>query len=85
MAYTYTPSLKPNTRIDVADILRGIAIAGIILIHFIEHMNFYRFPEPSSEFWAIVNDNVWRGTFFMQILDESLCLSEPDCHAGCRS
>ena len=65
MAYTYTPSLKPNTRIDVADILRGIAIAGIILIHFIEHMNFYRFPEPSSEFWAIVNDNVWRGTFFM--------------------
>ena len=24
----YTPSDKPNTRIDVADILRGIAIAG---------------------------------------------------------
>ena len=44
--YTYTPSDKPNTRIDVADILRGIAIAGIILIHFIEHLNFYSFPEP---------------------------------------
>ena len=27
---TYTPSLKPNTRIDVADVLRGIAIGGII-------------------------------------------------------
>ena len=25
----YTPSLQPNTRIDVADILRGIAIGGI--------------------------------------------------------
>ena len=43
MSYTYTPSLKPNTRIDVADILRGIAIAGIILIHFLEHMNFWEF------------------------------------------
>ena len=29
--HTYAPSDKPNTRIDVADILRGIAIAGIIL------------------------------------------------------
>ena len=46
---TYIPSTKPNTRIDVADILRGIAIAGIILIHFIEHMNFYVFPEPKNE------------------------------------
>ena len=46
--YIYTPSDKPNTRIDVADILRGIAIAGIILIHFIEHLNFYSFPELSS-------------------------------------
>lgn len=56
--YTYTPSDKPNTRIDVADILRGIAIAGIILIHFIEHLNFYSFPEPSSEFWAKMNQAV---------------------------
>lgn len=56
--YTYKPSDKPNTRIDVADILRGIAIAGIILIHFIEHLNFYSFPEPSSEFWAKMNQAV---------------------------
>ena len=33
----YTPSLKTNSRIDVADILRGIAIGGIVLIHFIDH------------------------------------------------
>lgn len=63
--YTYTPSDKPNTRIDVADILRGIAIAGIILIHFIEHLNFYSFPEPSSEFWAKMNQAVWDSTFFL--------------------
>ena len=29
----------PNTRIDVADALRGIAVAGIILYHSVEHFN----------------------------------------------
>ncbi len=61
----YTHSGKPNTRIDVADILRGVAIGGIILIHFIEHMNFYSFPEPSSALWAKVNQAVWDSTFFL--------------------
>lgn len=61
----YAPSLKPNSRIDVADILRGIAIAGIILIHFIEHLNFFLFPEPKNELWATINDAVWDSTFFM--------------------
>lgn len=62
---TYTPSLKPNTRIDVADVLRGIAIGGIILIHFIEHLNFFMFPEPSSEFMASLNKGVWDTIFFL--------------------
>ena len=62
---TYTPSLKPNTRIDVADILRGIAIAGIILIHFIEHLNFFLFPEPKNELWETINTAVWDSTFFL--------------------
>ena len=61
----YTPSDKPNTRIDVVDILRGIALAGIILIHFIEQLNFYCFPEPKNEFWAAVNTAVWDTTFFL--------------------
>ena len=61
----YQPSDKPNTRIDVADILRGIAIGGIILIHFIEQLNFYNFPEPSSPFWAAVNQGVWDSVFFL--------------------
>ena len=65
MKYAYTPSDKPNTRIDVADILRGIAIAGIILIHFIEQLNFYMFPEPTSEFRAAANKIVWDSTFFL--------------------
>ena len=61
----YRPSDKPNTRIDVADILRGIAIGGIVLIHFIEHLNLYVFPEPSNEFWAAMNKGVWDTTFFL--------------------
>ena len=61
----YRPSDKPNTRIDVADILRGIAIGGIVLIHFIEHLNLYVFPEPSNEFWAALNKGVWDTTFFL--------------------
>ena len=31
----------PNTRIDVADALRGIAVAGIILFHSVEHFNIF--------------------------------------------
>lgn len=62
---SYAPSLKPNTRIDVADILRGIAIGGIILIHFIEQLNFYEFPKASNEFMAALNDGVWQNTFFL--------------------
>lgn len=61
----YYPSKKPNTRIDVADVLRGIAIGGIILIHFVEHMNFFSYPEPSSAFWAGVNSAVQDVIFFL--------------------
>lgn len=65
MNYTYLPSGKPNTRIDVADILRGIAIAGIILIHFQEQMNFFMFPQPKSDLWAAINSGVWDTIFFL--------------------
>lgn len=37
----YAPRYQPNTRIDVADALRGIAVAGIILYHSVEHFNIF--------------------------------------------
>lgn len=37
----YRSTGKPNSRIQVADALRGIAVAGIILIHACEHFNLY--------------------------------------------
>ena len=37
----YKTRKLPNTRIDVADALRGIAVAGIILYHSVEHFNIF--------------------------------------------
>ncbi len=37
----YRTSNLPNTRIEVADALRGIAVAGIILYHSVEHFNIF--------------------------------------------
>ena len=37
----YRTSNLPNTRIDVADAMRGIAVAGIILYHSVEHFNIF--------------------------------------------
>jgi len=36
-----TSQLLPNKRIDVADALRGIAVAGIILYHSVEHFDIF--------------------------------------------
>ncbi len=63
--YKYQPLSQPNTRIDVADILRAIAVIGIVLIHFLEHLNFYNFvPEPEG-FWGKVGQGIWDVTFFL--------------------
>ncbi len=37
----FRTSNLPNTRIDVADAMRGIAVAGIILYHSVEHFNIF--------------------------------------------
>lgn len=54
-----------NARIDLADVLRGIAVVGILLLHCIEHFNFYKFPETSEcGFLAFTDKAVWDGLFF---------------------
>ena len=57
--YQYSPSTLPNTRIDAADILRGFAIGGIVIIHFLEHLNFYKFPELTP-----LDTKIWDFVFF---------------------
>jgi len=47
-------------RISVVDSLRGFAVIGIILIHFLEHLNFYSFPEPTP-----LDEGVWDTVFYI--------------------
>ena len=37
-------------RVYAIDALRGFAVMGIMLLHNIEHFNFYSFPETTSTF-----------------------------------
>ncbi len=56
----YQPSTLPNTRIDAADLLRAVAVGGIIMLHFIEHLNFYSFPTLTK-----FDEAVWDVAFFV--------------------
>lgn len=60
-------NIKVHSRIDVADVLRGLAVMGIILLHSIEHFNFYSFPDTSHQSaWLNFSDRaIWDGMFFM--------------------
>lgn len=60
-------SLRQEGRIDVADVLRGLAVLGIILLHSIEHFNFGSYPDTSGQSaWLTFADRaVWDGLFFL--------------------
>ena len=49
-----------SQRINVVDSLRGFAVVGIIIIHFLEHLNFYAFPEPTP-----FDEGLWDTVFPM--------------------
>ena len=60
--------LEKRTRIDVADVLRGLAVMGIIVLHSIEHFNFYSFPDTSTQSaWLNFSDKaIWDGLFHVR-------------------
>lgn len=59
------PIAMRNSRIDVADVLRGFAVMGIIILHSIEHFNFYFFPQEIPFEWMKFTDKaIWDGLFF---------------------
>lgn len=65
MANSSKPILSGSSRVDVADVLRGIAVLGILLLHSIEHFNYYDFPETASNRLLAFSDKaVWDGLFF---------------------
>lgn len=57
---------KKHPRVDVADVLRGFAVLAIILLHSIEHFNFYSFPPTDGQpVWLNFTDKaIWDGLFF---------------------
>lgn len=60
-------AINRHARVDVADVLRGLSVLAIVLIHSIEHFNFYSFPDASSQpAWLNFLDSaIWDSTFFM--------------------
>ena len=60
----YKTTFQLNTRLHVADALRGIAIVGILLLHNIEHMNFSRYPEVTNELLKWLDKATFDGMFF---------------------
>lgn len=65
MATHPKPMLANGLRVDIADVLRGIAVLGILLLHSVEHFNYYDFPETSPcRLLAFSDKALWDGLFF---------------------
>lgn len=60
----YSNSLTNSNRIEIADVLRGFAVMGITLIHFIERFSLYSFPEETSTFLIFTDTVIWDSIFF---------------------
>lgn len=56
-----------SNRIEVIDSLRGFAVMGIMLLHSIEHFNFYKFPDASTQpdWLNKLDTGVWDTLFFL--------------------
>lgn len=57
-------TLTSNNRIEIADVLRGFAVMGITLIHFIERFSLNSFPEETSNFLLFTDRVIWDSVFF---------------------
>jgi len=59
-----TTTLTTNHRIEIADVLRGFAVMGITLIHFIERFSLNSFPEETNSFLIFTDRIIWDSVFF---------------------
>jgi uncharacterized protein len=59
------PLLPKSPRIEVVDALRGFAVMSIVLLHNIEHFDFYFFPEMLPGWMKIVDGKIWETLFFL--------------------
>lgn len=52
-------------RVEVIDALRGFAIMSIMLLHNIEHFDYYNFPEALPEWMKVLDKIIWETLFFL--------------------
>lgn len=57
--------MEKNNRIILVDALRGFALMGIVLIHCIEHLDFFREPNVHFLFSNTTDKNVMAAIFFL--------------------
>jgi uncharacterized protein len=57
-------TLTNNNRIEIADVLRGFAVMGITIIHFIERFSLNSFPEETCNFLIFTDRVIWDSIFF---------------------
>jgi uncharacterized protein len=57
--------MSNNARLHVVDALRGFAIVSIMLLHNIEHFDFYFTPEGLPSWMTILDKHIWDTLFFL--------------------
>ncbi len=54
-----------SPRIHVVDALRGFAIVSILLLHNLEHFDYYYFPSNLPEWMKVLDKHLWDTMFFL--------------------
>ena len=57
------PQLTAKQRVEVVDALRGFAVMAILLVHSVEHFNFYIYPTDQPDWLAWLDRSVFCGVF----------------------
>ncbi len=57
--------ISSQTRIEIADVIRGLAVLGILLLHSLEHFNFYSFPKTENVWLQFSNSAIWDSVSFL--------------------
>ncbi len=57
--------IAESKRFYVVDALRGFAIISIMLLHNIEHFDFYYVPENIPQWMAAIDQSIWDTMFFL--------------------
>lgn len=53
-----------SPRVEVVDAIRGIAVAMILMLHSIEHFNFYEFTTSESPWLQLTDQIIWDSLWF---------------------